>query len=86
MLGAKEYVGGVNYFLWAGEIVAVNTKMFERNIKCLSGLQKCLSVPQSVWAHHKVFEQATKFFAQAIKMFERKNKVLAGLLKYIRDT
>ena len=42
--------------------------VFERKIKCLSGLKKCL----------KVFEWATKVFEWARTMFEHNEKVLAG--------
>ena len=48
MFGAKQDIGGVNFFLQGGEIVVVNTEMLEHNIKCLSRLQKCLSGLQSV--------------------------------------
>jgi len=46
----KEYVSGVNYSLQAGEIVAVNTKMFERATKVFERATK-------------VFERATKWLS-----------------------
>jgi hypothetical protein len=52
----KEYVSGVNYSLQAGEIVAVNTKVFERATKVFERATKVFE-----WAR-KMFERSKKVF------------------------